>query len=247
MEIEFNRIALEEAASTNTWLSQHIAGLPSMTVVTARAQIAGRGQRGNSWESEPGKNLTMSLLWRPENFAARRQFAASEAVALAVVDTLSDFGVPAKVKWPNDIYVGDRKIAGILIEHAVGGRDIMHTIVGIGLNVNQTVFVSDAPNPVSMARILGMETDVEDVLKSLLNHLSRRLADCMDEDTAGRMHAEYMTEMWRADGRPHQFSLPDGTRFEAAIAGVAPDGMLSLIDTNAVTRAFAFKEVSFIL
>lgn len=146
-------IALEEVSSTNTWLAQHADELLHLTMVTAERQTAGRGQRGNSWESEPGANLTFSLLIRPEGVPARSQFSISEATALAVTDLLAIYGVKATVKWPNDIYVGDRKICGILIEHAVMGTSIMHSIIGAGLNVNQTRFVSDAPNPVSLLQL----------------------------------------------------------------------------------------------
>ena len=115
---------LEETLSTNSYASARAAELEDWTVVSARRQTAGRGQRGNGWEAEEGKNLTFSVFFRPENFRARDQFALSEAVALAVVETLAGEGIEARVKWPNDIYVGDRKICGILIEHAVMGMNV---------------------------------------------------------------------------------------------------------------------------
>ena len=108
--------------STNSYVSHHAASLADMTMVIADAQTAGRGQRGNSWESEPGKNLTFTLLHRPKGVLPREQFAISEATALAVADFLEENGISAAVKWPNDIYVGDRKIAGILIEHSLTGH-----------------------------------------------------------------------------------------------------------------------------
>lgn len=151
---------LESVDSTNNYAKANAASLPSPTMVVAREQTAGRGQRGNSWESEPGANLTFSVFVRLPEFPARRQFAVSEAVALAVADTLGVFGVQAKVKWPNDIYVGDRKICGILIEHALMGAELMHTVIGVGINVNQKRFLSPAPNPVSMRQLLGKETPV---------------------------------------------------------------------------------------
>ncbi|MDE6431375.1 MAG: biotin--[acetyl-CoA-carboxylase] ligase, partial [Duncaniella sp.] len=121
--------------------------------VSARRQTAGRGQRGNSWESAPGKNITMSILLRPEGLHPSRQFVISRAVSLAITGVLRRY-MPAsavRVKWPNDIYVDDRKICGILIENVISSASIRQSVVGIGINVNQRRFLSDAPNPVSMA------------------------------------------------------------------------------------------------
>ena len=242
-----NRIVLPRVQSTNTWLSQHAEGLPSLTVVTTPCQGAGRGQRGNSWESEEGKNLNFSMLWLPGGFPAQCQFAVSEAVALAVADTLEECGIHARVKWPNDIYAGDSKISGILIEHSVTGRDITQTVIGVGLNVNQLRFISDAPNPVSMAMLTGREHSVDDVCKTLAAHIERRLQSTADPASRQALHAQYMGRLWRGDGRMHLFATPDGSRFSAAIAGVASDGMLTLMDQSGAMRTYAFKEVSFIL
>lgn len=241
-------IELAEAGSSSTWLSEHLSELESMTLVSVVNQTSGRGQRGNSWEAGPGKNLTVSLLWKPEAFPAIVQFAASEAVALAVADTLADYGIEARVKWPNDIYVGDRKICGILIENSVCGRNIESAVCGIGLNVNQTEFLSDAPNPVSMLQLLGRETPLDEVLERLCGHLERRLAAVSDLSTHSALQDEYMSRLWRGDGKFHPFhdALADED-IEAAILAVAPIGTLTLLLPDATTRSYAFKEVSFIL
>lgn len=244
MRIE--RINLPTVDSTNTWVAQNAARLEAPVVVTATEQSAGRGQRGNSWESEPGKNLTMTMLWRPSEFRARRQFAISECVALGCVDALRGFGIEARVKWPNDIYVGDRKIAGILIEHSVAGMNIEHTIIGLGLNVNQREFVSNAPNPVSMWQLLGGETDVEQVLDRVVDAIMTRLDRVADEEWSAAQHTEYHDRLWRI-GALHGYALPDGTTFRGAIIGVDTDGLLTIVDPAAGPRRFAFKEVSFIL
>ncbi len=169
-----NFLLLEEVDSTNSYVAVHAAELEDMTMVIADSQTAGRGQRGNSWESEQGKNLTFTLLYKPQGIAPREQFAISEAAALAVADFLVESGMEAKVKWPNDIYAGDRKISGILIEHALMGQTIQHTRIGIGLNVNQREFRSDAPNPVSMVQLLGSESDISRVAVGVGTHLDRR-------------------------------------------------------------------------
>ncbi len=150
---------------------------PHGLVVAAREQTAGRGQRGNTWESGPGLNLSFSIVLRPGDLHAVRQFCISEAVALAVAETVEEElrsnGVddPVYVKWPNDIYVGDRKICGILIENTVTGTHIDKSVVGIGLNVNQREFHSDAPNPVSIIQLTARETP----LQPLLDRLTARL------------------------------------------------------------------------
>lgn len=237
-------IRLGSCGSTNSFLREHAAELPSLTLVTAREQTAGRGQRGNTWESQPGKNLTVSMLWKPEGFEACRQFAVSEAVSLAVADTLKEFGIEAKVKWPNDIYVGDRKICGILIEHSVAGRNIESTVAGIGLNVNQREFFSDAPNPVSMLQSSGREHDLEAVLASLYRRLEERLQEVDGEG----LHSEYMTRLWRGDAQFHPFrDTATGAAFRAMITSVDPDGMLHLLTDRFEERTYAFKEVSFTL
>ena len=176
-------IHLESIRSTNTYLAQNAEGAVHGTVVYADCQTAGRGQRGNSWESADFKNITMSMLLRPANVKPSCQFWLSEAVALAVVHTLDryiDNGV--SIKWPNDIYWNDRKICGILVEHSLSGGKIDHTIAGIGLNINQEKFLSDAPNPVSLRQIIGCDTPLPDVLHHLSEELLR-LADSHDSLT----------------------------------------------------------------
>lgn len=241
-------VRLQETASTNTYAAS-LASEGEPLIVVAGRQTAGRGQRGNKWESEPGKNLTLSLLWFPVGFRASLQFAISEAVALAVCDLLRDAGIAASVKWPNDIYVGDRKICGILIEHAVAGTDICHTIAGIGINVNQRRFLSDAPNPVSMQQLLGRESDLEILLAELSEKLECRLASVGSESGRQALHAEFMSRMWRNDGKAHLFrDAATGLEFRGIIRDVGPSGHLSVQDVAAgrLTR-YAFKEVEFLL
>ncbi|MDE5927427.1 MAG: biotin--[acetyl-CoA-carboxylase] ligase, partial [Duncaniella sp.] len=159
--------------STSSYLAGIAADAPHGTVVMAREQTAGRGQRGNSWEAEPGCNITLSLLLRPEGLHPARQFVISQAVSLAIADLVSHFvAAPVSIKWPNDIYVDDRKICGILIENTITGTSIDRTIVGIGLNVNQTEFRSDAPNPVSMRQLMPkIEFAVASLARAMVSDL----------------------------------------------------------------------------
>lgn len=126
-----------------------------LAVFAADFQTNGRGQRGNGWESGKGENLTFTVLLRPVHVPAQRQFAISEIASLSVVKYLQSKGLEAKIKWPNDIYIGDRKVCGILIEHSFSGVNLSVSIVGIGINLNQTIFASNAPNPTSVLLELG--------------------------------------------------------------------------------------------
>lgn len=144
-------------------------------VVWADFQTAGRGQRGHEWHSRSGENLTFSVVLEPNFLPIAEQFSVSEVVALSLVDMLADYGVEARIKWTNDIYVGDRKLVGILIEHSLSSATLRRTIVGVGINVNQTEFDSSIPNPVSMAQLLGKQLDAEEVLRIFFNPFATQL------------------------------------------------------------------------
>jgi len=210
---------------------------PHGYALMARSQSAGRGQRGNTWEAEPGANITLSLMLRPVRLEAARQFALSEAVALGIVDTLDSLITGACIKWPNDIYVGDRKICGILIENSITGTFISRSIAGIGLNVNQTEFRSDAPNPVSLAQLTGRTYDVDKTARLMLDKIMTRVT------TLGSHHSDFLRRLWRRNGF-HPYSLPDGTEFDGRIVDVLPTGHLLLADRTDAVRRFAFKEVA---
>ena len=239
-----NILRLETTDSTNTWVARNEDRLETPSLVYCITQSAGRGQRGNYWESEPGKNITASLLFHPQDFPANDQFRISEAVAIAIVDYFSEKGVMAKVKWPNDIYVGDQKICGILVEHVVTGKNISRTIAGFGINLNQEEFHSDAPNPVSLVQITGekyeLEKEIEKVAVQLGNRLSR-----LDDPT---LHHDFMKLLWRNDGELHPFyDRKNDERISAKILSVAPEGIISLVTDKGETRNYAFKEIEFIL
>lgn len=242
MKIEW----IDSVGSTNAYVKEVAGVVAPMTMVCARSQTAGRGQRGNSWESEPGKNLTFSFYMNDLPVAPAEQFVVSEAVALAMAASLREFGIRAGVKWPNDIYVGDGKICGILIENSIMGSAVARSVVGIGLNVNQRVFLSDAPNPVSMARIAGREFVLDEVAEIVAANLQRYL-DRLGTGRIEELHREYHANLWRADGAAHPFrEVSSGERFEAMVSGVAPSGHISLRDTGGQLRAYAFKEIEWL-
>jgi len=234
---------VEETPSTNSALAAMAGSVAHGYAIMSRRQTAGRGQRGNTWESAPGMNVTLSLLLRPDGVDAAAQFTISEAVAIGVVDTIAPLlpGEEVRVKWPNDVYVGDRKICGILIENSLSGRRVERSIAGIGLNVNQDRFVSDAPNPVSLTQLTGERYDVEAVARRLCDNILARI-----EQPADDLHGLYRTLLWRGEGY-HAWTDASGRRFEARIADVAPTGHLTLETREGIRGTFAFKEVSAVL
>jgi len=234
--MKFKVIHIGETDSTNRWLREQTTGTDDVAVWTDY-QTAGRGCGTNTWESERGQNLTFSLLIHPHELRANRQFAISMAISLAIADVLSGYFADVSIKWPNDIYWHDRKICGILIENRLNGPMVRDSIIGIGLNVNQRLFVSDAPNPVSMWQILGRETDREEVLLQVLERFSPYDVCPVDAD-------RYLSMLYRREGY-HAYSDAQGL-FEARLVTVEADGHLLLEDRDGRQRRYAFKEVTFI-
>lgn len=235
---------LPSATSTNAVARERAAaGVPSGHTVMAVEQTAGRGQRGNSWEAEPGANATFSIVIRPEGIGAREQFIVSQAVSLAVVDALAARGIEACVKWPNDIYVGERKICGILIENVLRGTALTVSVAGIGINVNQVVFRSDAPNPVSMAMLTGDSYEPLDIVRDVAARVLAIIADVADASGRDVLSRRYHATLWRREGYHPYFDCASGRRFDARIDGVEPSGLLHLAERDGVSHVYAFKEV----
>ena len=243
-------ILVRETASTNTYLSGVKNVLPNGSVVYTTNQTAGRGQRGNSWESEPGKNITFSLLLKGLTLPAKEQFYISEAVSLAIVKVLSRYAEGFSIKWPNDIYYYDSKICGILIENTLLGSTISHSVAGVGLNVNQEKFLSDAPNPISLFNILGSETDCETILREIGDRIFSKaqiLFGDIDRSKLTELHKGYLENLYRKDDEFYKFRLPDGTEYEAKIIDVAPDGMMTVEYRNGEVKGYYFKEIAFVI
>lgn len=238
-------IRLDEVDSTNTYLRQyHPAEEEQMVVAVAEHQTAGRGQGSNSWESEAGKNLTLSVLTRPTWVPVARQFLLSEAGALALKDVLDTYTDGISLKWPNDIYWHDRKLSGTLIELNVSQRGISRCVFGVGLNVNQQTFTSDAPNPVSLAQILGHEVDREKLLEQLIASF-RRYSELTLNGAYMDIAAMYHEALYR---RGDYYTFRDDVgEFEGRIFEVEDDGHLLLHDRQGVIRRYAFKEVEFVI
>ena len=204
-------IKLDTTDSTHEYI-KHLDD--SRVVVTADYQHAGHGQGNNKWESEKGKNLLFSVKTPVRDIPANRQFLLSMAGALALKDVLGQYAGGFSLKWPNDIYWHDSKISGTIIDTSISGKLISQCIYGIGINVNQRTFLSDAPNPVSLYNIIGKETDRDTILDHFLHHLDCRLnalADHLYDDIT----TEYKSHLYRRSGF-HDYEDANG-RFSASI------------------------------
>ena len=242
--------------STNTRLVSLHSELPDRTVYAARFQTAGRGQQGNRWESRAGENLMFSILLKPAFLPASDQFLLSQIVALGLVEYLQTQGLTATVKWPNDIYVGDRKICGTLIETGLAGKQVSWAVAGIGLNVNQREFNPALPNPTSMALETGGSFDAEAELPALLQHILNRY-DRIDSPYARNGYdAQYLEHLYRrGEWRTFEELQPNeipaehrsGLRIEARILGIDPEARLLLEHRDGTLRSYGFKEIKYVL
>ena len=237
--VNWEIIHIEETDSTNSWLVQKCTGGQSPCAVVAEYQTAGRGCGTNTWESERGQNLLYSMMIHPKDVPANKQFVVSMAVANSIVKVVSKYVKSVSVKWPNDIYVGDRKLCGILIENRLQGGVIKDSIIGVGLNVNQLRFESDAPNPISLANLTGRLFDREKLLQELLETFDVELADLEG------VRARYLSQLYRRKGF-HRYRDTWGESY-AEIVTVEDDGYLQLRDVDGHINRYAFKEVTFII
>jgi BirA family biotin operon repressor/biotin-[acetyl-CoA-carboxylase] ligase len=215
--------------------------LPEGFVVQTDFQLAGKGQIGNSWESENSKNLLFSLLLYPEQIRPDQQFVISQIVSLAIQKTLAQYTDEITIKWPNDIYWKNKKIAGILIENSLQGKHIKFSVIGIGLNINQMEFKSDAPNPVSLRQIIGKSINRKLILRSIYQNI---MGLYQNYDIL-KIQTKYFNLLYKKEGF-HSFKA-DEESFIARIFAVHQDGRLELETEDGEYRSFYFKEVSFVM
>lgn len=214
-------------------------------VIVARHQTAGRGQRGHSWMGGQGDNLTFSVVLEPTFLPPTCQFLISQCVALALVDSLQEVGISPRVKWTNDIYVGDKKISGILLEQKLHGGIIARTIAGIGLNVNQRDFDPSLPNPTSLSLEIDKDFDTEEVLNIVSRNLMTRYEQLRRGDIDS-LREQYHALLYRRD-EWHLYSLADGTLFEGRIMGVEAEGRLVVQGRDGLQSSYNFREIEFVL
>jgi BirA family biotin operon repressor/biotin-[acetyl-CoA-carboxylase] ligase len=238
-------VKLEETSSTNRFMNELIAkeSLPEGTVVIAGYQDAGQGLGGTTWFSEPGSNLLMSVVFRPEFLPVKKIYLISKAIALAIKDFLFEEGIHAKIKWPNDIYVEDKKICGVLIENSLRGSVVLQSICGIGLNINQVIFPQEIPNAISMKLITGETYSVDDCRTKLCRHLEKRYLqiksqnfNLINNDYLKSLHRFYEMETYETSTE----------KFHAQIIDVEDEGRLVIKKENGTILRFAFKEIKFL-
>lgn len=239
----------DELPSTNDWAAEFIAKSkpPEGMAVRADTQTAGRGQFGSRWLSAPNDNLLLSLVFYPNWLAINEQFYLSMSAALALHDTVSAIvPVPEKispacsVKWPNDLYLADRKVAGILIQNSLSGQHLQSSIIGIGLNVNQLEFDPALPNPGSLARAFGRTFDLDELMQQLFENLEKRYLQ-LKSGQKEAIKLAYEACLYRKNIPTTFERLSDHTRFEGIIRGVAENGQL-LIEAGQI-QSFDLKEI----
>lgn len=252
-------IHLPETSSTNTHLRELLSknsDLESFTVITAHCQTAGRGQKGNHWESNPGENITLSMLIRPK-LGEATTFDLSIVAALATRDTIHralDGQADVQVKWPNDILIEERKIAGILIENEFSGSNIECCIIGLGLNVSQMNFGHYSPEATSIAKErqhLGLtpipkriDEWMNELLHTFVDEIERRLTEMTDD--LETLRSEYHEHLYRRGEKGCLYRTPEGKTFRGTLRRVDPSGILYITDDDSEeSYHFAFKEVQF--
>jgi BirA family transcriptional regulator, biotin operon repressor / biotin---[acetyl-CoA-carboxylase] ligase len=243
--ISFNFIRLQEVSSTNTYLKEIAsdARVSEGTVIMADYQTAGKGQGGNKWFSEAGLNLTISILLRP-SMDINRCFFLNEFISIALTDMLKIYGISASIKWPNDIYIGDKKVAGILIENVVVADKILLSVTGIGINVNQVTFSEDLPNPVSLAQLLGKSVDLTEVMNHLLKFYKQRYSELKDDEFT-KMHSEYNALLFKK-GEPIRYSSGSEI-FGGILTEVNEEGELLIKSADDSNTSFQFGEIQLLI
>ncbi len=241
-------ITLQRIPSTNEYLKEALSKstpLPEGTVIMAVDQHDGRGQKGTVWQSEPGKNLTFSLLLTPLFLDPKQQFVLTAAISLAVVRWLEELThVAVTIKWPNDIYVGDRKIGGILIENILKGKTWKSAVVGIGINVNQTDFpAAIRQRTTSVKQILHRDCQVPELLPDLCKHIEREYI-ALKTSRFDTVLTAYKQRLYGL-GKLRQY-LVEGINVSGVLQGVSETGRLH-IDFNGHVVDFDIKEITFVI
>lgn len=239
-------IRLETVSSTNQYLAKLLReeDVPNGTALIVDYQTEGRGQAGNSWFASKGKNLLFSIAIYPQNIQAEEQFLILQIISLAIKSTLDQCIDSVRIKWPNDIYVGDKKIGGILIENNIQGKSIESSIIGIGLNINQEIFPFELPNPISMKQITGVEHNLTSIFDTF-EHEFFTLYRALERGEKSAIRDEYMFDLYRATDF-YWFEDVSG-KFQAKITNVLPSGQLVLEILDAKEeRIYGFREIVFL-
>ena len=242
-----NLVTLKEVGSTNNFLKELLSNSKPVaegTVIMAESQYAGRGQQQNRWFSEAGKNLTFSLLLNPVFLPLMQQFELTRVVSLGVVSALQEVtGLPIQIKWPNDIYCGDKKLGGILIENLVQGGLIKNSVIGIGLNINQDAFPDDLPNAISLRQILHRDYDLKILLAEICSHIEAWYLK-LKAGKGKELKEQYLHNLYRLNQA--SYFKADELIFKGTITGVRDNGLL-IMNTETGEKEFNLKQIQFLM
>ena len=238
-----NIIKLDAIDSTNNYLKKIILneGINDYTVVTAKFQTQGKGQLGTEWESEHSKNLICSVYKKEINIKVQDQFVISALVSLALIKTLRKVNLSnMHIKWPNDIMSDNKKICGILIENIVKENYIKDTVIGIGLNVNQTIF-NNLPNAASIKNLIGTTCSIDEILKDLVKNVKYYFNE-LDKSSINSIFEKYEDALFRIN-KPSTFKNSKGEIFSGYIKGVSRSGKLNVMLEDNLQESYDLKEV----
>ena len=238
--------------STNSEARRRLPANAKMSVYAAKFQTAGRGQRGNKWSSAAGQNLTFSVLLNfthPQmpDLAVRNQFLLSIVASLSVSDLLQKLNIRNSIKWPNDIYIGRRKVCGMLIENIVGNAGLEHSIIGIGLNLNQTEFPPELINPTSVLVCSGLKTVPEEVLDDFLDIFSGCMSYLSDIEGINEIRNKYVSRLFGLGVSREYHDCLRNIDFTGTIKGISEEGLLLMEMPDKTVTNYSFKEVSYII
>lgn len=237
-------IKLDAIDSTNTFLKEISSAdvIEDFTVVVAKTQTNGKGQMGNVWSAASGENLTFSVFKDVSFLNFEKNFYLSLITALALRQTLQQFNVPKlTVKWPNDILSADKKLAGILIENVIKNNKLVSSVIGIGLNVNQTVF-KNLPRASSMKLLVGTHFNLDEVLETFLKQLKIYFEKLKNEETDALMQA-YNDNLFRKN-KPSTFKNIEGSTFSGFIQGISNNGNLLVLLEDNIIKEFTLNEIT---
>ena len=255
MKNKHDIIWLDTVDSTNSEAKRRISKIDNLSVVSALEQTTGRGQLGNVWVSSAGENLTFSVILKfiDQNvwLNVHDQSVINELTSLSVVDFLGSHGIEAKIKWPNDIYVGNKKICGILIENSLSGSHINHSIIGIGLNINQRNFNVNLPNPISMTQLTGDSYDISECLDEFMSIFKKYIHRYLHGNGGyAKLRKLYLGQLWRFN-ETSRYTCTDSegitTEFSGTIRNLSYIGNLIVETEEGELKEFAFKEIGYIM
>lgn len=241
-------IKLNAIGSTNSFLKKAVADLKveNFTVVVSANQTSGRGQHGAKWISQAGKNLTFSVFCLFSNLPVTHHRYLNFAVSLSIFEALQELFLPKlTIKWPNDILSGNYKICGILIENSLKKSNIISSVIGIGLNVNQEIFPAELPNASSIKSIIKKETDLEKLLNSILEKMKENIS-LLNSKKYNKLEDKYLLNLYKK-GIPSMFKTAKKVLFMGKISGISESGKLQIELLNGTVKDFGLKEVSFVL